>query len=203
MPGRHVARRVTPAKTVPTVRQAKKAPKDRKVPKAYQASKGDKGDQGDRGPPGPIAGNDTQLSFNNSPSADGANVYYIVGNGHLGVGVPVPSERLHVSGNGLVTGNINGGGTICDGTDTCIGQVADNAVTSEKILDGEVNTVDLANGAVTEPKLADESVGEEKLKDNSVSSSKLKDNSVATLKIARSRSQRGQAARWQRGNGQT
>ena len=61
--------------------------------------------------------------------------------------------------------------------------IADNAVTSPKIKDGEVNTNDITDGAVTNPKVQNGAVTTDKVADNTVTTDKLADNAVTTAKI--------------------
>jgi len=71
--------------------------------------------------------------------------------------------------------------------------IADNSVTSAKIVDGTIATADLANSSVTSVKIADGNVGNADLFDGGVTSAKiadgtivsgdLADNSVTTSKI--------------------
>ena len=62
-------------------------------------------------------------------------------------------------------------------------ELADNAVTSIKILDGEVQNADLADDAVTSAKLTDESVGTADLAGLSVTTAKLAGGAVTGAKI--------------------
>ncbi|MFI5425089.1 MAG: hypothetical protein ACHQXG_09910 [Nitrososphaerales archaeon] len=61
--------------------------------------------------------------------------------------------------------------------------IAENAVTSPKIKDGEVNTNDITDGAVTNPKVQNGAVTTDKVADNTVTTDKLADNAVTTAKI--------------------
>jgi len=63
-------------------------------------------------------------------------------------------------------------------------KLADSSVTMAKLADGSVTTPKLADGSVTTPKLADNSVTTPKLADGSVTTAKLADSSVTTSKIA-------------------
>ena len=62
--------------------------------------------------------------------------------------------------------------------------IANDAVTSAKILNGTIATADLADSLITEVKLISNSVGTTALKTGSVSTLKLADNSVTGAKIA-------------------
>ncbi len=57
------------------------------------------------------------------------------------------------------------------GIDTA--ELADNAVTTDKILDGEVNTADVADDAITNVKMDDNSVGTNEIIDDSVTLTKI------------------------------
>ncbi len=59
-------------------------------------------------------------------------------------------------------------------------ELADNAVTSTKILDGEVNNADLANDAVTNDKMANDAVGTNELIDDGVTADKINANVAGT-----------------------
>ena len=63
-------------------------------------------------------------------------------------------------------------------------KLADNAITSEKIKDGEVKTVDLADDAVTTPKIKDSNVTEPKLASNAVTTDKIANKNVTGPKLA-------------------
>lgn len=62
--------------------------------------------------------------------------------------------------------------------------INDQAVTKDKIRDGNVTTEKLAEGAVSTDKLSDGSVKTEKIADENVTTSKLADGAVSTSKIA-------------------
>jgi molybdopterin-binding protein len=62
--------------------------------------------------------------------------------------------------------------------------VADNAITSAKILNGTVTTVDIADGTVATADLADNSVTSAKIVDGTIAAADLASNSVTTVKIA-------------------
>lgn len=63
-------------------------------------------------------------------------------------------------------------------------QIADKAVTTEKLADESVTTGKLDDGAVTADKIADSSVDTAKIKENAVTNEKLADQSVDNSKIA-------------------
>ena len=62
--------------------------------------------------------------------------------------------------------------------------LADDAVNSAKILDGEVNDVDLANDAVTADKILDGEVGTADLANDAVTAAKIPDGAVGTADLA-------------------
>jgi hypothetical protein len=62
-------------------------------------------------------------------------------------------------------------------------KLADNSVTTSKIVDASVTNVKLADNSVTTAKIADLSVSTTKLIDASITNPKLADNSVGTSKI--------------------
>lgn len=62
--------------------------------------------------------------------------------------------------------------------------INDQAITKDKIRDGNVTTEKLAEGAVSTDKLPDGAVKTEKIADENVTTSKLADGAVSTLKIA-------------------
>ncbi|MGV1012653.1 MAG: beta strand repeat-containing protein, partial [Flavobacterium sp.] len=74
-------------------------------------------------------------------------------------------------------------GKIVDGTVVTI-DLADDAVTSAKIVDGTVVTIDLADDAVTSGKIVDGTVDTIDLADDAVETIKIKDANVTTAKIA-------------------
>ena len=64
--------------------------------------------------------------------------------------------------------------------------IADNSVTSAKIVDGAVATVDLANSSVTSAKIADGTISTSDLADNSITSSKIVDATITAADLAAS-----------------
>ncbi len=64
------------------------------------------------------------------------------------------------------------------------GDVADNRITSSKILDGTIATTDLGNSAVTSAKIADGSVAVADLASNSVNGTKIVDLGIGTADLA-------------------
>src|SRR5699024_2004927 len=62
-------------------------------------------------------------------------------------------------------------------------KLADDAVTSEKILDGEVNTDDLADNAVTNDKVGDDAITSDKIKDGEVKTDDIADQTVTSDKL--------------------
>jgi hypothetical protein len=73
-----------------------------------------------------------------------------------------------------------GGGTAGDVTL----RIANDGVTSSKILDGTITTADLANNSVTSDNIAAGAVGTSELADGSVTSIKIADNAVGSNKLA-------------------
>lgn len=64
------------------------------------------------------------------------------------------------------------------------GNIANNAVTSPKIEDGQVRTPDIANNAVTTSKISDGAIETKDLADNSVTSEKIVDGSITASDLA-------------------
>jgi hypothetical protein len=64
------------------------------------------------------------------------------------------------------------------------GDVADNSITSSKILDGTIATADLGNSTVTSAKIADGSVAIADLAANSVNGTKIVDLGIGTVDLA-------------------
>jgi hypothetical protein len=64
------------------------------------------------------------------------------------------------------------------------GDIANNAVTSPKIRDGEVKTPDMSNNAITTSKISDGAVEENDLADNSVTSNKIQDGSILAADLS-------------------
>lgn len=62
--------------------------------------------------------------------------------------------------------------------------IANNAITSAKIEDGQVKTPDIANNAVTSSKIASGGVDTTDLADNSVTSDKIVDGSITAADLA-------------------
>ena len=62
-------------------------------------------------------------------------------------------------------------------------KVLDGAITGAKIFDGTVNTVDLASGSVSTVKLANDAVAEDKIADNAVRAIHIADESVTEPKL--------------------
>jgi hypothetical protein len=65
--------------------------------------KGLPGDQGPVGPAGPLAGSNKQVIYNNNGVAGGAEVYYDVASGNVGIGT-APSADHKLAVNGLIKG---------------------------------------------------------------------------------------------------
>lgn len=68
-----------------------------------------------------------------------------------------------------------------DAVDT--NQLADDSVTSEKILDGEVATNDLADNAVSTSKIQDDSITTSKILDGEINANDIASNAVTSSKI--------------------
>src|SRR5213593_2582994 len=64
------------------------------------------------------------------------------------------------------------------------GDIANNAVTSPKIRDGEVKTPDLSNNAITSSKISNGEVGENDLADDSVTSNKIQDGTILAADLS-------------------
>ncbi len=63
-------------------------------------------------------------------------------------------------------------------------EIADDAVTSAKILDGTIATADLADGAVTGAKIADGTIATADLADGAVTSTKIADGTITNADIS-------------------
>src|SRR5690606_28394635 len=86
-------------------------------------------------------------------------------------------------GDGTTINSVAVGGDIAldaDGTVT----VTNNAITSDKILDGTVQTDDLADASVSEAKIANDAVTTSKVADENITDDKLASDAVSTTKIA-------------------
>src|SRR3990167_2827663 len=81
-----------------------------------QGQQGDTGDTGLQGPPGPVAGSDKQFVYNNNGSATGANVFYDIITGYVGIGTSTPNAKLVVAGNFGINGM-----TVIDSTGKWVG----------------------------------------------------------------------------------
>ena len=68
--------------------------------------------------------------------------------------------------------------------DNAGGALADDAVTTAKILDGNVTAPKLAANSVTKAKMADDAVSTAEIEDDSVSADKIKNGAVTRFKIA-------------------
>jgi hypothetical protein len=79
-----------------------------------------------------------------------------------------------------LTGDVTAG----PGSGSQVATIANDAVTSAKILNGTIATADLADSLITEVKLLSNSVGTTALKSGSVTNLKLADGSVSGTKIA-------------------
>jgi hypothetical protein len=74
---------------------------------------------------------------------------------NVGIGTTAPTERLHVEGNGLFTGNLTVNGTITGAGGGVTGLSASNITSGTLANDrlGQVPTVNIADGAVTSAKI--------------------------------------------------
>ena len=79
--------------------------------------------------------------------------------------------------NALALGN-SGSAIVISGSN-----IADNSITTDKILDLEVKTADLANTAVTTAKIADTNVTTAKIADTNVTTAKIADGAVTQVKL--------------------
>ena len=75
-------------------------------------------------------------------------------------------------------------------------QVANNAIYSNHIKDGEVKTADLDNTAVTSAKIANNAITSAKVADGAISTAKLDDGAVTSLKIANMGASDGQVLKF-------
>lgn len=66
------------------------------------------------------------------------------------------------------------------------GNIASEAVTSDKIMTSAVTTSKIADGAVTSSKIANNSISTSKIVDSAVNSAKILDGSIATVDLANS-----------------
>ncbi len=74
--------------------------------------------------------------------------------------------------------------------------VADNSVTSAKIVDGTIANADLGNNSVTSAKITDATVAAADLAANSVTTEKINAGAVTGAKIAQAGATSGQALKW-------
>jgi uncharacterized low-complexity protein len=95
--------------------------------------------------------------------------------GHLRIASE--SGELLLSGNAEVERDLTCHGTIR-------GNLAENLVDSQQIVNGSVQTAELANGSVTAEKVAANAVGSAQLQNSSVTASKIKDGQVGTNELA-------------------
>ena len=96
-------------------------------------------------------------------------------------GIQVDSPRTNFKGDldvaGILTGNL---------ADDIIGtnQIVNNAVNAAKIANGSIVDTKLADNSVNDKKIVDGSVGNKELADNSVNAAKIADGSVGTIELA-------------------
>jgi hypothetical protein len=76
-----------------------------------------------------------------------------------------------------------------------VNELADNAVTSAKIVNGTIVTADLADSSVTSAKITDGTIVTADLADNSVTTAKIADDAVSLSKLANGTTT-GQIMRW-------
>ncbi|MBO0322614.1 hypothetical protein J0X14_09930 [Muricauda sp. CAU 1633] len=77
------------------------------------------------------------------------------------------------------TAAINGDGLVGSPLD-----LADNAVTTQKILDGNVTNAKIANDAITNAKMADDAVNTNEIVDNAITTPKILDGNITNAKVA-------------------
>ena len=87
------------------------------------------------------------------------------------------SNQTTISNNAIISEKI------LDGTISTV-DLADQAVTAFKLADNSVNTTKIIDGAVTTVDLADQAVTDFKLADNSVNTTKIVDGTIATVDLA-------------------
>jgi hypothetical protein len=92
------------------------------------------------------------------------------------------NQVLLTDGNGVLSW-VNASTAIGSG-DITNAKLADNAVTSAKILDGTIVNADIADAAITSIKIADGSVETIKLAADAVTSAKIQDGTIATADVA-------------------
>ncbi|MFN5875651.1 MAG: hypothetical protein ACK45E_05180, partial [Ignavibacteria bacterium] len=63
-------------------------------------------------------------------------------------------------------------------------KIANDAVTSAAIKDGDVNTIDLADDAVTSPKIKDGEVKTQDLANDAITTPKLVDGAITSAKMS-------------------
>ncbi len=74
--------------------------------------------------------------------------------------------------------------------------VADNSITSAKIVDGTIATADLGNNSVTSAKITDATIAAADLATNSITTEKINAGAVTGAKIAQAGATSGQALKW-------
>jgi hypothetical protein len=74
--------------------------------------------------------------------------------------------------------------------------VADNSITSAKIVDGTITNTDLGNNSVTSAKITDATIAAADLASNSVTTDKINAGAVTGSKIAQGGATNGQALKW-------
>ncbi len=99
-----------------------------------------------------------------------------------------PDATTLATGKVQLAGDLGGQGTTAAAPVISAGvinntKLADNAITSSKIVDGEVKTQDLANAAVESSKIADFAILTSKISDGAVSNAKIAGDAVTTDKI--------------------
>jgi hypothetical protein len=74
-------------------------------------------------------------------------------------------------------------GSVADGSITTV-KLADNSVTSAKIVNGTIVTADLADGSVTSAKIVDGTIATGDIADGAITSAKIADGTVANADLA-------------------
>ncbi|MFC1617615.1 hypothetical protein ACFL2K_05295, partial [Candidatus Margulisiibacteriota bacterium] len=113
--------------------------------------------------------------------------------GRVGIGTKAPSEKMEVAGN-VKANYFKGNGSYLTNINTTSlsnfsitnEKIADNAVTSGKVLDGTISTNDLANSLITNAKLAADAVTSGKITNGTISTDDLANSLITNAKLAAS-----------------